>query len=48
MLCTLKGSEQVVRKSRNAVEGFARQTEDMGNHWEAIKNGFRFTLKGYG
>ena len=31
-------------KSRNAVEGFARQTEDMGD-WEAIKNGFRFTRK---
>jgi len=31
-------------KSRNAVEGFARQTEDMGD-WQAIKNGFRFTRK---
>ena len=31
-------------KSRDAVEGFARQTEDMGD-WEAIKNGFRFTRK---
>ena len=31
-------------KSRNAVEGFAKQTEDMGD-WEAIKNGFRFTRK---
>ena len=31
-------------KSRNAVEGFARQTEEMGD-WEAIKNGFRFTRK---
>ena len=31
-------------KSRDAVEGFAKQTEDMGD-WEAIKNGFRFTRK---
>jgi len=31
-------------KSRNAVEGFAKQTEEMGD-WEAIKNGFRFTRK---
>jgi len=32
------------KKSRDAVEGFARQTEDMGD-WQAIKNGFKFAKK---
>ena len=37
-----KGFRLAKGNSRDAVEGFAKQSEDMGD-WEAIKNGFRYT-----
>ena len=37
-----KGFRLAKGNSRDAVEGFAKQAEDMGD-WEAIKNGFRYT-----
>ena len=37
-----KGFRLAKGNSRDAVEGFAKQSEAMGD-WEAIKNGFRYT-----